>query len=160
MNYNYSNDDDYYKKMLKKGLEYQDFVMEFLYHQGLPLITYSSEKYQIEKGENKLGVEIKFDDKFKETGNLFIEVEERRNENKKYVNSGIFRDDNTWLYVIGNYEWAFIFFKIQLQGLKNKYKIIEIGKKTSKGFLIPKEDIKKYCGLILDFKKGRMTWHF
>ena len=114
MNDNYINDDDYYKKMLKKGLEYQDFVIEFLYHQGLPLITYSSEKYQIEKGENKLGVEIKFDDKFKETGNLFIEVEERRNENKKYVNSGIFRDDNTWLYVIGNYEWAFIFFKNQL----------------------------------------------
>jgi hypothetical protein len=159
MNYNYIKNDNY-RKMLKKGLEYQDFVMEFLHYQGLPLITYSSEKYQIEKGENKLGVEIKFDDNFKRTGNLFIEVEERRDENKKYINSGIFRDDNTWLYIIGDYEWAFVFFKIQLQGLRNKHKIIEIGKKTSKGFLISTEEIKKYCGLILDFKKGMKKWDF
>jgi len=141
----------YYSDCLKKGLEYQDFIMEELYKIGLPLITYTSSKYQIEKGENKLGVEIKFDDIYKKTGNLYIEVEERSKQNKQYVKSGIFRKDNTWLYVIGNYETAYIFFKNQLQILSKHVKIIEIPKKTSKGFLMDKKLIIKYCGYVLSF---------
>lgn len=140
---------NYYGEKLKQGLEYQDFVMEHLYKEGLPLITYTSKKYQIEKGENKLGVEIKFDNNYNETGNLYIEVEERSSIYKEYIKSGIFRKDNTWLYIQGNYNIAFVFFKIQLQGLSKKYKIFEIQRKTSKGFLIPGPDISKFCGKTL-----------
>jgi hypothetical protein len=143
----------YYDDMLKKGLEYQDFIMEYLYAAGLPLITYTSQKFQIEKGENKLGVEIKFDDGYAKSGNLYIEVEERRNINNPYVTSGIFRTDNTWLYIQGNYEKAFIFFKIQLQGLSKRRNIFEIKRETSKGFLLSPDDIKKCCGKVLEFKK-------
>jgi len=143
----------YYDDKLKQGLEYQDFIMEYLYTAGLPLITYTSKKYQIEKGENKLGVEIKFDDKYNETGNLYIEVEERSSVNKEYFPSGIFRKDNTWIYIQGNYNIAFIFFKIQLQALSKKLNIFEIPMKTSKGFLIKKDNIKSYCGKILYLDK-------
>lgn len=142
---------NYYAEKLTQGLEYQDFVMEYLYHQGLPLITYTSKKYQIEKGENKLGVEIKFDNNYVKTGNLYIEVMERSNVNYNYIDSGIFRKDNTWLYIQGNYNEAFVFFKVQLQGLSKRYNIIEIKNKTSKGFLLPKIDINKFCGKVLVF---------
>jgi len=142
---------NYYTEKLTQGLEYQDYVMEYLYKAGLPLITYTSKKYQIKKGENKLGVEIKFDNNYSKTGNLYIEVAERSNTYNNYIESGIFRKDNTWLYIIGNYNIAFVFFKIQLQSLSKNFKIFEISKKTSKGFLLPEKKIKLYCGKVLKF---------
>lgn len=143
---------NYYSEKLNQGLEYQDYITEQLYKCGLPLINYSSKKYQFTKGENILGVEIKFDDKYDKTGNLYIEVAERSNINKNYVTSGIFRNDNTWLYIQGNYNIAFIFFKTQLQLLSRKLPIFEISLKTSKGFLLKNDMINKYCGKKLFLK--------
>lgn len=135
-----------YKEMLQKGLEYQDFITDLLLSEiGISLSTYSSKKYQYDIGENKQGIEIKFDDRYKETGNLYIEVEEKSNANNwYYVNSGIYRNDNTWLYLIGDYNEVFIFSKKQLIILheKNIYKLVKTP--TSIGFLIPKNDAEKY----------------
>jgi hypothetical protein len=132
---------DYYREQLEKGQQYQDFVSEKLYDIGLPVMSYSSKKYQYEVGENKNGFEIKFDDKIKNTGNIYIEVSEKSDaKNKEYISSGIYRNDNTWLYIIGDYKKIYIFSKKQLR------KIYENSKKetfrkvitpTSKGFLIP-----------------------
>ena len=95
----------YYNKQLEKALEFQDFVADKLYNIGISLNCYSSRKYQYEKGESRSGIEIKFDDQRKKTGNLYIEYAEKSNpNNKNYVPSGIERKDNTWLYVIGDYD--------------------------------------------------------
>ena len=138
---------EYYKNMLEKGLEYQDYVTEVLIKElGISLSSYSSKSYQQTKGENKQGFEIKFDDRYKETGNIYIEVEEKSDPNNLYfVKSGIYRNDNTWLYLIGNYDEIFIFSKnhLQLMHRAANYRIVET--KTSKGFLVPKKDAKKYC---------------
>ncbi len=142
---------EYYKNQLSDGLEFQDYVAEILYSFGLPLFNYASKKYQFEHGENKLGVEIKFDKKFKETGNLYIEIAEKsKPEIKNYTQSGIYRNDNTWLYVQGNREIFFIFSKKLLKQLfeADKYKELEIGMKTSKGFLMPRVDAEKYSAKI------------
>ena len=102
--------DEKYEECLEAGLEYQDYVAEQLYNHGIPLMTYSSQKYQFLRGENKAGIEIKLDRKFRETGNFYVEIAEKRNcNNDVYVPSGIFRNDNTWLYVIGDYEDIFVF---------------------------------------------------
>ncbi len=128
----------YYKESLEKGLTYQDFVVEKLYEIGLPIISYSSKKYQHMIGENKCGFEIKFDDKTKETGNIYIEVSEKSNPiNPEYIASGIYRNDNSWLYIVGNYEKIFIFPKNYLRMLHDKKKFKEVQTPTSKGFLIP-----------------------
>jgi len=143
---------DYYKDQLKSGLEYQDFVAEQLYSIGLPLFNYASKKYQIERGENKLGVEIKHDMKFQKTGNFWIEISEKANPNRKeYFESGINRSDNTWLYVIGNYKEIFIFSKEFLKKLAQtgKYKMLENNTKTSEGFLLPRSDAEKYAAKII-----------
>jgi len=147
----------YYEEKLVEGLEYQDFVAEKLYHFGLPLFNYASKKYQIEYGENKLGVEIKFDQKFEKTRNLYIETAEKtRPEIENYSPSGIYRNDNTWLYVQGNKKIFFIFSKKFLRQLfeTGKYKEIEIGMKTSKGFLMPNADAEKYSAKIWKNERG------
>jgi hypothetical protein len=138
---------EYYKKMLEKGLEFQDFVTDILLKEiGICLSSYSSIKYQNIKGENKQGFEIKFDDKYKETGNLYIEIAEKSNANNfNFVSSGIFRNDNTWLYLIGDYTEIFIFSKQHLKLMYNSHKLKEVATATSKGFLIDKLTADKFC---------------
>jgi len=137
---------EYYKECLEKGLEFQDFVTDILLNEiSISLSTYSSKKYQL-KGENKQGVEIKFDDKYNDTGNIYIEISEKSNpSNYNYVSSGIYRNDNTWLYIIGNYSILFIFGKSILKGMHKSKKYREVEISTSKGFLIPKIDAEKYA---------------
>mgnify|MGYP000515657790 CR=1 FL=1 len=136
-----------YKNMLQKGLEFQDFVTDILIKEiGISLSSYSSIKYQYSKGENKQGFEIKFDDKYKNTGNIYIEISEKSNENNiNYISSGIYRNDNTWLYIIGNYEEIFIFSKKHLILMHESKRHKEVITNTSNGFLIKKEDAEKYC---------------
>lgn len=136
-----------YIECLEKGLKYQDFVTDLLIEDiGIALSTYNSKNYQYKKGENKQGFEIKFDDRLKETGNIYIEIAEKSNPNNfNYIQSGIYRNDNTWLYLIGDYSVVYIFAKNFLQKMcdSNKYKKVQT--KTSKGFLIPKIEAEKYC---------------
>ena len=64
--------------------------MEKLFEVGIILKCYSSKKYQNAKGESSAGMEIKFDDKRKNTGNLYIEYAEKSNpSNKSCIPSGI-----------------------------------------------------------------------
>ena len=146
---------EYYKGKLKQGLEYQDFIFEKLYYKGIATISYASKKYQVEKGENKAGFEIKFDDRLKETGNLYIEVAEKSDAgNREFIPSGIYRSDNTWLYIIGDYSKVYIFAKNQLQKVYRSKKYEEFGGRyidsvpTSRGFTIP----AKYAEEVLAIK--------
>lgn len=63
---------------LEDTLIFQDFVTDKLYQIGWSINAYSSKKYNIEKGESIAGIEIKHDKKMKETGNLYIEMYERK----------------------------------------------------------------------------------
>jgi hypothetical protein len=140
---------EYYKENLEIGLEYQDFVCNILLREfGIPVISFSSRKYQL-TGENKQGIEIKCQAKFKKYDNLYIEICEKSNEaNERYIPSGIYRADNTWLFCTGDYETIYIFSVKHLRMLHDKkiYREVEPrAVKTSKGFLLPKIDAEKYC---------------
>jgi len=90
----YSN--GYYNEKLQQGLEFQDVVTRALYQRGIVVVGYSSRRFQVEQGENMLGAEIKRDGRFRETGNLYIEVAEKSHpDNPAYVSSGIHREDNS-----------------------------------------------------------------
>jgi len=97
-------------------------------------------KYQYTKGESKSGVEIKLDRRFKDTGNLYIEYGEKRPEAINFMPSGIERNDNSWLYCIGNYEILYILSKKWLKELREdtESELRHITTATSKGFLLPK----------------------
>lgn len=149
---------EYYAEQLNEACEYQDFVMENLYKIGLPLLIYSSQKKQ-HKGESMNGVEIKHDKRAKETGNLYIETAEKSHPDKPYfVRSGIYREDNTWLWAIGDYERIFILSKKQLQWAHKLKKYQEVITETSKGFLLPIADCEKFYAMkILEVKNEEET---
>jgi hypothetical protein len=143
--------EDYYKEQLSTSLEFQDFVADVLYHHGIVIMNYGSKKYQIEKGENKIGCEIKNDKKFRDTGNFWIELKEKSNPyNIQYIESGINRVDNTWIYIIGDNKTLYIFGKKMLSFLSRKYKARENKTKTSIGFLLPIIEAEKYCEKKID----------
>lgn len=129
---------DYYKTQLERGLIYQDFVYEILSRNGINTVGYGSKLFQQRYGENKAGMEIKYDDKFKITGNLWLETAEKSNpQNPDYVLSGIYRECIE--YIMGDYN---IIYRMSTNVLRlvaenGKYKFIENNIKTSKGFLLP-----------------------
>ena len=149
------------KNEIEDSLEYQDFIsVQLLQKLGWSINLYTSRKYQIEKGESISGIEIKNDKKMASTGNLYIELEERHSKDKPFVKSGILRDDNTILWIIGDYNTAYIFVKAQLKHLcegseKNGFKKVET--ETSKGVLIPLSYFDKHPLFIvkkLNFKEN------
>ncbi len=138
----------YYREKLEQGLHYQDYVVEKLYEAGLPIISYSSKKYQQIIGENKAGIEIKNDAKFRGTGNFYIEVAEKSNPaNDAFVLSGVYRNDNTWLYIVGDVDSIFIFSKKQLRIAHESKKFREVATPTSRGFLLPVSEARKYYAI-------------
>lgn len=134
----------YYADKLQIGLEFQDIVTRALYIRGIVVVGYSSRRFQNNEGENMLGAEIKRDGKFRETGNLYIEMSEKTHpDNMDYIPSGIYRNDNSWLFVIGDEKTIYIFSTKYLQLLVSRYK--EVEKPTSRGFLMPLDEAEKYC---------------
>jgi len=134
----------YYQDKLNEGLEFQDLVTNALYQRGIVVIGYASRRYQVEEGENMLGAEIKRDGKFRETGNLYIETAEKSNpDNPAYAASGIYRQDNSWLFVIGDEKTIYIFSTKYLRLLEKRYQRKQ--KPTSIGFLMPIEEADRYC---------------
>jgi hypothetical protein len=145
----------YRQNKLKSGLFYQDFVVDACWHSlKLAIVPFSSKEYQQRVGESLTGAEIKLDENYARTGNLYIEVAEKAQpRNGDYYPSGICRADNAWLYLIGDFDTIFVFGKRLLRHLHNsgKYRVFEIPTKTSKGFLLSgaKHEPEKYAEKVL-----------
>ena len=143
-----------YNKNLYDSSEYLDWLSDKLRKAtpGLIIGPYASRKYQFEHGESFSGIEIKNDKKLagndndiKPSHNLYFEVAEKSHpSNSRYVKSGIYRNDNGWLFLIGNYEEVFLFSTKQLRRIyedKENYfsrGVIERKTDTSIGFTIPR----------------------
>jgi len=139
------------------GLEFQDFVCETLAQEGIILQNLSSKKRQLERGENLQGFEIKMDEPCTRTNRLSIEIAEKsRADNALWVNSGIFRIDNTWLYIQGNYDILFIFPKAFLVRLyqTGKYPCEEKprDRPTIRTFYLPFDQARRYAAKVLDLQ--------
>jgi len=141
----------YYDAKLEEGNRFEDYVAITLYRRGLVLVRFGSRRYQWEVGENLVGAEIKRDGLFRETGNLYIETAEKAHpNNERYVESGIYRSDNSWLYIIGD-EQTFYVFAITILRLLNECGRYTIKQKpTSHGFLLPLKDAEKFRALRID----------
>ena len=146
-----------YKNCLERGNAYQEFVADVLEKElSIMLDIYTTKHEQYNIGENKQGIEIKFDDLYKKTGNLYIEIEEKSNpQNQNFVPSGIFRNDNSWLYLIGDYDEIFIFAKTDLKRLQKEGAYRNTGNTTSRAFLLRKADAEKYCAKKINLAKDK-----
>ncbi len=138
----------YYKDQLESGLEFQDHVMRlFSERLKIPLSFYSSRKCQLQ-GESMQGIEVKYDKKFRQTGNLYIEVAEKSSSSvAEYTPSGIMKKDNSWLYAIGDHETLYIFAVKHLRTFARKCHQVETP--TSRGFLLPLDLAEKLAATIL-----------
>ena len=153
-----------HENSLETGLQFQDFITEkFPQIMGFNISVFQSKKYQMEKGESVQGVEIKYDArstgdctyyKNKATNNVGIEVFEKTSKNRKaWVKSGILRDDNTWLYVVGNYHQAWLFSKKRLVELykDGRYNVVQT-LPTIKTMLMPIKQADRHCEKKLIFR--------
>lgn len=143
----------YYDDKLKDGKKYEKFVVEYFKKEGIKITLTKTFEDQINIGESFEGYEIKFDDKYNKTGNLWIETQERSDVKKEYVNSGTLRDDNTIFYIIGNYDTIFVFKKDKLKQLSYEKKILENNMKTSKGYLLSTSECYRHSDTIFEINK-------
>jgi len=144
--------DAQYRADLKDGQEFQDFIaFKWAHVIGLPLCIYTSTKWQKEHGENPQGVEIKYDRRFRDTGNVFIETACRPSGTGQFFPGGIyslggnFFPQSSWLYVIGDYEttWTLPTSWLARLHAAGNYRFYEGA--TMKGYLFPVEGADKYC---------------
>jgi hypothetical protein len=83
----------YYRARLEIALIHQDFVVDLAHKAGLVIQQYASKAYQLGVGETLTGVEIKHDEQFARTGNLWIETAENATQRDgPYAASGIYRE--------------------------------------------------------------------
>jgi hypothetical protein len=149
---NYKQENSGYSDSLEIGNEFQDFVCIKLAKESIILQNINSKKFQYETGENLQGFEIKYDARCTgdkgtiPTNQLSIEISEKtKDSNLNYIASGIYRNDNSWLYIQGNYMMFWIFSKriLKLLHKSGRYKEHELP--TVKKFYLPITDADKYC---------------
>jgi len=149
----YMGGSEYYEKSYASGKEFEKFATFLLlavYY--LPINVFKDAKSQMEIGESKQGFEFKRDLQFYKTGNIFIKTKTRSNPGEPYRNSGIYKGDNSWVYVIGDFKTIFAFginFLKLLHKTKRYREIIGGRRNTVCGFLIPEKDAIKYCEIYL-----------
>lgn len=149
------NYDKYRQGCMEKGIEFQDFICEQLHLKGIVLQNMQSKKYQYKK-ENLLGLEIKFDDIMSKTERVYIETAEKAQPRSgEYVKAGIYREDESWMYGIGDYIIFYIFDKKGLQRLDKADPPWLFRPKptpTSKGFCVPVDKATQIAMKIIRFQ--------
>lgn len=152
-----------YARNLERGLNYQHWVQKMYpeIYKGRTITYYEGKENQL-RGESLEGIEVKLDDKiyeYCETGRLYIEMEEKsRVENDKYVESGIYRNDNTKIWLIGDYTIWFLFSKqklIWLARLDPPFLFRPKPTGTSIGFCIPIKNAKELCLDYVEFSSEK-----
>ena len=107
-------------KLLEEAWKYQDFITEQLLKIGISVNAYQSVFYQMKYGESASGIEIKNDRQMSKTGNVYIEFNQTTLRGTTNRDSGIKMKDDSWLYIIGDFQKFFIFGKNQLRSLLDK----------------------------------------
>lgn len=145
--------DSKHPEEFERGIEFQDFVAEVMHDRlGITITNYQSRRYQFGNGENKQGIEIKLDHNCLRTGRLSIETAEKgRASNAAWVPSGIYRQDNSWLYIQGTYRLLFVFAKSTLLTLHGTgdYEEHE-ARGTVRGYYLPIPIARRYAAVILE----------
>jgi hypothetical protein len=135
-----------YKENLKSGQAFERFVETQLTRFGIILRPCTTYREQIEVGENYFGLEIKNDTKMHDTGNLYIELAEKADDTQTHwVPSGIYRQDNSRYYGVGNTREFIVFRKPVLQALHQSEGYHVTSNPTSQGFLLPLHDARCRC---------------
>ena len=140
----------------ESGLDFQDYVATKLHDiLGVTITNYQSMRWQFADGENRQGIEIKLDRDCIRTKRLSIEIAEKtKATNAEYVPSGIYRNDNSWLYIQGTWLVIFVFAKSLLKLLHRSGRYEGHTLPTLMGYYLPFDDAYKYAAKVLEFDKN------
>lgn len=129
------------------GMEFQDWIVHEFGKIGFYIQLHASKRYQFDRGESVQRVEIKLDNRCTDTGRISIEVGERTALDKQWVKSGIYRNDNSIFYVVGNYQRAYLFDKRVLlrYHMEKRGGQYEEGPATIRKFYIPFAEADELC---------------
>lgn len=144
---------DKYEGNLEDANEFEDFVSDIMRRDwDFSVHIYRSAKRQFRDGESRGGVEVKLDKRFNgadgnpPTGQLFIETEERHNEQVEFKPAGI-HGKAIW-YVIGNYGKFWLFACTALKNAEPHCTTKTTA--TAKGFVLPLDKADKWAARIWD----------
>lgn len=135
---------DSYQTLRIIGGSYEDYIIRRLREEGEMVTPMLSSEDQRAHGDARIDhdghctyLEIKFDRKFHKTGNLYIEVEERRLDiSPDWVPGGICAGSDVTWYGIGDYRDWHVFRRTDLIAMIPQATIIEIDDRTSRGWLM------------------------
>ena len=128
----------YYADKLRQGEAYERYVVARLCAEGVVIACHEGRQAQILLGDTTLGIEIKYDDRMVMTGNLYIEVaEKRRARQEAWIPSGIRASSSARWYGIGNYRDWWLFARRRLCVAQAEHAILTIARGTSQGYLLP-----------------------
>lgn len=148
-------DGGYREQMLDEGLAFQGFACMELARHGISTVPlYSTEYAQL--GDTSGGIEIKFDRKLKETGNIWIEVAEKQKDATEWVRSGLNAPDGAWLWCIGDHKRLVLWSRKRLQYVvamapRNdpKFPLSMMETETSIGWIMPWEFARDHADKVL-----------
>jgi len=134
---------------LESGNSFQDMVADVLFNKLHIIIQYiTSKNGQYKTGESMQGIEVKLDRRCTETRRLSIEIAEKTQASlPNWTPSGIYRNDNSWLYVQGNEKtiWIFSHTMLRLLHKSGKYAPDKEAYGTIKKYYLPVSDADKYA---------------
>ena len=136
-----------YREKLEEGFEFEDFVLEQLWDLGWGTIAFRTRTAQVMRGENLGGFEIKRDGKFRETGNLFVETEERSTSESAWHAAGIDSPHKPRHLVIGDERRFWVLAVNVLQAIRDEGKCAHVRTDTACGFLLPTTRADRFCCL-------------
>lgn len=139
----------YFIKQLIESHRFEVFVDTLFSQCNFDIGLYYGRNQQY-AGETKVGIEIKLDKRLKETGNVYIEYKERMHRDGMWVNSGILKNDNTKMILIGDVDKFYILSKDRLldyyqrlilngEQIAGTRIVAEKEHGTSKGFIMNEE---------------------
>lgn len=122
-------------KRINDSGKFEEFIKEEFLKYGIDIGFYYGKEQYI--GENKLGIEIKNDKIVKNTGNIYIEYQERHTQVDIWTNSGILKEDNSKYWLIGDFDNYYIISKETLVDIfKNKKYDRIVETPTSRGYVL------------------------
>ena len=132
--------------------EFMRFVQKVTKVAGFNVEFYESAEDQLTKGEGPSGLEVKFDRKSRETHRYYIEFAQcSRSLGWRWVPSGLFKEEPTWLWAVGTQELFYVIHRATLSELyfEGVYDIRKCEKDNdthTRGYCLPMRDMDRKAG--------------
>lgn len=137
----------YFIRQLKESHAFEVYIDWLFRRRGIDIGLYYGKEQQYHMGETAAGIEIKLDKRSAETGNYYIEYQERMTSRSVWVNSGILKNDRTRFYLLGTMENFVIFERGWLMGYYRR--LVEDGETLSDAMLTSEKAHETSKGFIL-----------